>query len=52
VGSVTKEGEGARWVRPFGEFFADAEVPFVDRLPKGEEFSYPFWRVSMMMRDE
>ena len=37
---------------PVREFFADAESPFVHRLTKGEEFSYSFVRVSMMMREE
>jgi len=52
VGSVAEEGEGSRRMGPAGEFFADAEFPFADRLPAGEEFSYSFERVSMMMREE
>ena len=51
-GSVTNEGEGAPGVGPVGEFFADAESPVVDRLTKGEEFSYLFEMASMMMREE
>ena len=41
MGSVTEEGDGAWGVGPVREFFADTEVPFVDRFAKGEEFSYP-----------
>ena len=48
MGSVAKEGEGARQVRPVWEFFANAEFPFVDRLAQGEELSYPVERVSIM----
>lgn len=52
MGSLAKEGEGARGVVPVREFFADAEFPVVDRLTEGEEVSYLFERVSMMMREE
>ena len=52
MGSLAKEGEGARGVVPVREFFADAEFPVVDRLTEGEEVSYLFERVSMMMRGE